>query len=80
MTTYEGISRFPEGDAIASIRARFAEDRETREKVRRHQWAQKTNREKAEALISSVDPDFVRESDLPKIALAQVHATLALKD
>lgn len=67
-------------DAMKSILSKFAEDREVAEKVRRHQWAQKSNKQKAEALITKVDPDFVRESDAPKIALAQVHATLALLD
>lgn len=67
-------------DAYRRIMDRFAEDRETAERVRRHQWAGKSNRMKAEALIAKVDPDLVRESDMPRIALAQAHATLALLD
>ena len=69
----------PEQGAIDRVLARIGEGRDVAESVKRHKWAAKTNREKAEALIASVDPTFVRESDLPKIALAQVHATLALK-
>lgn len=79
MTTFEG-RELPSMDAMQGMLNRFAEDRAVAEKVRRHQWALKSNREKAEALIAKLDPDFLRESDLPEIALAQVHATLALKD
>jgi hypothetical protein len=70
----------PSQDAINRLLGRFAEDRSTAEQVRKRRWALKTNRQKAEALIASVNPDHVYESELPKIALAQVHATLALKD
>lgn len=59
---------------------RFAEDRQTAAQVRKHKWAAKSHRAKAEALIAKVDPYFVRETDLPVLALAQVHATLALTE
>lgn len=66
--------------AINNLLKGFAEDRAVAEKVRRDKWSLKTNRQKAEALIAKVDPYFVRESDLSVLALAQVHATLALKE
>lgn len=66
------------GDGVDMILRCLGEDREIAEKVKKDKWAKKTNRQKAESLIASVDPYFVRESDLPRIALAQVHATLAL--
>ena len=78
--TYERIGNFPSGAGMEKIMARLAEERKTAEQVRNHKWSLKTNRQKAEALIAKVDPYFVRESDLPVLALAQVHATLAIKD
>lgn len=67
-------------EAIDRILAGFEEDREVEKKVRRHLWAQKSNREKAEALIARVNPEQVYDRDVAVLALAQVHATLALKD
>ena len=43
-------------------------------------WAGQSHVEKAEWLIRKVDPQWVREADMPRLALAQVHATLALTD
>lgn len=82
MTTYESLSgsNLPEGDGLKRIMDRLAEDRETAVKVKQHKWAQKTNRQKAETLLEKLNPHFLRESDLPKIALAQVHATFAMED
>lgn len=80
MTTYESLGNFPDEDTMRRILARIDEDNEVHARVRAHKWAQKSHREKAEALIARVDPDFVQETDLRKIALAQVHATLSLKE
>lgn len=70
----------PSKGVIDRLLDRFEEDRQTTEQVRKHKWAMKSHRAKAEELLGRVDPAFVRESDLPVLALAQVHASLALKD
>ena len=66
------------GDGVDMVLRRLREEGEIAERVKKDKWAKKTNRQKAESLIASIDHTFVRESDLPRIALAQVHATLAL--
>lgn len=43
-------------------------------------WASLSHVEKAEWLIRKVDPCMVFERDMPRLALAQVHATLALTE
>lgn len=74
------VTHLPDADVMKRIMDRLAEERQIAEQVRAHKWSVKSNREKAEALISKVDPSLVQKSDLPKIALAQVHATLAVLD
>lgn len=70
----------PEHEAIKRILRRASEGQAEAVEIRKRTWAERSHREKAEALISKVDPAMVFERDLPKIALAQVHATLALRD
>lgn len=43
-------------------------------------WASLSHVEKAEYLIKKVDPLMVFERDMPRLALAQIHATLALTE
>jgi len=67
-------------DAVNRMLAGFKEYHETAEEERRHLWDKKSNREKAEALIARVNHEHVFERDMPVLALAQVHATLALTE
>jgi hypothetical protein len=60
--------------------AALSEERAIDKDARRRVWASKTHRQRAEALIARVDPERIYERDTPVLALAQVHATLALLD
>lgn len=57
---------------------RFRKEGESRKTNKEVWWSGLTHVQKAEYLISGVDPLMVFERDMPKLALAQIHATLAL--
>jgi hypothetical protein len=63
------------------MRDRLEEDRLIRDRKLGEQWSRKTNREKAEEFLRDTAPhDLLTEKDLPRLAIAQVYATLALVD
>lgn len=65
-------------DAIDGFNQRFRERQAESERQKKAWWAGLTHAQKAEWLLLRVDPEMVFERDMPKLALAQVHATLAL--
>lgn len=67
-------------DAIDMFRERFAERQHKAEQSKQEWWASLSHVEKAEWLVQGIDPAMVFDRDMPKLALAQVHATLALTE
>jgi hypothetical protein len=57
-------------------RAKLAEMEDAKQKW----WASLTHVQKAEWLLERVNYQHVNENHLPRLALAQVHATLALTE
>lgn len=66
--------------AIQGFTRRFEERQQEAEDRKKEWWASLSHVEKAEWLLLKVDPAMVFERDMPRLALAQVHATLALSE
>lgn len=73
------MNGFSEG-YIDELRRTFNEKAEKAEQDKQDWWASLSHVEKAEWLLEKVDPTMVFERDMPRLALAQVHATLALSE
>lgn len=58
----------------------YEEERKTMKAYRNAWWNSLTHVQKAEWLLGKVDPAHVYQSDIPRLTLAQVHATLALTE
>lgn len=66
--------------AVQGFTNRFEEQSRKMEQSKQEWWASLSHVQKAEYLLLKVDPVMVFERDMPRLALAQVHATLALSE
>lgn len=68
------------GNVAESLLGQIRERQEKEKAERLANWISLSHRERAEILLAKTDPFFIRESDMPRLAMAQVHATLALTE